>query len=319
MVEAGMPEPGPGELLVRNLYLAMEPAIRGWLDERMSYVPPIPIGGVIASPVLGVVVRSNDPAFAVGCLVQGFGGWEDFSVLGAILPPKPVEPLAGVKLSTHLSALGGSGQTAYVGLHEIGRISAGEVVVVSAAAGAVGSMAGQIARLRGCRTIGIVGSSEKSACIIDRLGFDAAINYRETPDLAQAVRALCPEGVDLYFDNVGGPVLDALLPCMRDFGRVVMCGMIADYNRQDAPSPIHTLWQTVVHRLTLRGFLLPDHAEAAAEAATALRGWIGRGELVTLENVTQGLAAAPGAFARLLSGATIGKTLVALDPEAATV
>jgi NADPH-dependent curcumin reductase CurA len=314
MVEAAIPEPGPGGILVRNLYLAMEPAIRGWLDDRESYVPPIPIGGTIGGPVLGRVIRSHDPGFTAGDLVQGFGGWEEYSVLGDLLRPQRIEPVPGVPLSTHLGALGGSGLTAYIGLHEVGRLAPGETVVVSAAAGAVGSVAGQIARLSGCRSIGIVGSATKASIITERLGYDAAINRSETPDLSAAVRSLCPDGVDLYFDNVGGSILDGMLPCMKDFGRIVVCGMIADYNRRESPTPIHNLWQTVVHRLTLRGFLLPDHADAIPGATAALRSWIGHLELVPIENISHGLEAAPEAFVRLLSGATAGKTLIELGP-----
>lgn len=314
MIEQAVPQPGPGEMLVRNRYFSMEPAIRGWLDGKDNYFAAIPLGGVIRGPTLGEVITSNHPGFKPGDHVWGLNQWEDFSILSdqtILLEKLDISP--DIPLSHYVGALGPSGLTAYVGLHDVGRIKAGETVVISAAAGAVGSVAGQIARLRGARVVGLAGSDEKAAILTDRLGFHAAINYRAVSDLGAAVTNVCPDGVDIYFDNVGGRTLDAMLPRMRDFGRVICCGMISDYNNQAAPTPVHNLWQVVAKQLTLRGFLLFSHMETLPQARHDLRQWAADGKLVALENVTHGIANAPACFSRLMAGETVGKTVLAVD------
>jgi NADPH-dependent curcumin reductase CurA len=309
-----IPEPAAGEVLVRNRYFSLEPAIRGWLEGKANYFPPIPIGGVIRGPTLGRIVKSNLAGFREGEWVYGLNQWEDYSILRAdtILLQK-IQPEPGAPVSYYLGALGSSGQTAYVGLHEIGRIKAGQTVVVSAAAGGTGSVAGQIARLRGCRVIGIVGSADKARLITQRLGFDAAVNYRETTDLAAAVTALAPGGVDVYFDNVGGSTLNAMLLAMKVQGRIVACGMISDYNRTDNPYPITNLWQVVARELTLQGFMLFSYDAARPAARAQLESWVRDGKLVVLEQITGGLANTPAAYCELMSGNTCGKALVELD------
>jgi NADPH-dependent curcumin reductase CurA len=312
---ASTPDPGRGELLIQNLLLAIDPAIRGFLDDRPSYLPPVAIGEAVRGMTLGRVVASADERYRAGSLVRLLAAWEDFSIATRdALGLEVVEPEEGIPLATYMGALGPSGLTAYVGLHEIGQIAAGQTVLVSAAAGAVGSVAGQVAKLRGCRVVGIAGSPEKVRLLTGQLGFDAAIDHRATRDLAAAIRGACPNGIDVYFDNVGGPVLDAALPLMAERGRVVVCGMIADYNNQDAPQPIHNLWQLVVKRLTLRGFLTYDHAHVLADAQRQLRAWVIDGTLRPLENVSEGLESAPSALVRMMSGATVGKTLVSVWP-----
>jgi hypothetical protein len=303
-----------GEFLIRNLLLAIDPAIRGFLDDRPSYLPPVAIGEAVRGMTLGRVEDSRDKRYPPGSLVRLLAAWEQFSIANEdALGLEVVEPDAGIPLATYMGALGPSGLTAYVGLHEIGHMAARDTVLVSAAAGAVGSVAGQIAKLRGCRVVGIAGSAEKIRLLTTELGFDAAIDHRAVNDLGAAVRAACPQGVDVYFDNVGGAVLDAVLPEMAERGRVVVCGMVADYNRQDTPQPVHHLWQLVVKRLTMRGFLTYDHAPVLGEAQRQLREWVRDGALKPLENVSPGLASAPAALARMLSGATIGKTLVQVE------
>jgi len=313
-IEVPIPAPAAGEVLVRNHYFSLEPAIRGWLEGKANYFPPVPIGGVIRGPTLGRVVKSDLAGFQEGEWVYGLNHWEDYSILTAdtILLQKIV-PEPGVPVSYYLGALGSSGQTAYVGLHEVGRVKAGQTVVVSAAAGGTGSVAGQIARLRGCRVIGIVGSADKARVVTERLGFDAAIDYRETTELASAVTALAPEGVDVYFDNVGGPTLNAMLLAMKVQGRIVACGMISDYNRSDNPHPITNLWQVVARELTLQGFMLFSYDAARPAARAQLESWVRDKDLIVLEHITRGLASTPAAYCELMSGKTCGKALVELD------
>lgn len=317
MVESAIPQPGPGEFVVRNLYFSLEAAIRGWLEGKANYFEPIPIGGAIRGPTVGRVVASNNPGYAEGDIVWALNHWEDYSLLddNTILLSK-LETRPGIPLSYYVGALGGSGQTAYVGLHDIGNIQEGQTVVVSAAAGATGSMVGQIAKVRGCKVVGIVGAEEKEELITRELGMDHAVNYRKTPDLAAAVAELCPEGVDIYFDNVGGKTLDAMLPCMKNFGRIVNCGMISDYNNQDNPTPVFNLWKIVEKQLTMKGFLLHSYGASIPSAMDDLHQWISDGRIKVLENITQGIANSGWAYSEMMKGKTIGKNLVELDvPE----
>src|SRR5262245_11467550 len=303
-----------GEFLVQNQLLAIDPAIRGFLDDRPSYLPPVAIGEAVRGMTLGRVAESRDARYPSGSVVRLLAAWEQFSIANKdALGLEVVERQDGIPLATYMGALGPSGLTAYVGLHEIGHIATCDTVLVSAAAGAVGSVAGQIAKLRGCRVVGIAGSAEKIHLLTAELGLDAAIDHRAVTDLGAAVRAACPQGVDVYFDNVGGPVLDAVLPEMAERGRIVVCGMVADYNHQDTPQPVHHLWQLVVKRLTMRGFLTYDHAAVLGDAQRQLREWVLSGALKPLENLSPGLESAPGALARMLSGATIGKPLVQVE------
>jgi len=314
MIETEAPSPGEGEFLVRNLYFSLEAAIRGWLDGKANYFEPIPLGGVVRGPSVGRVVESRNPNYAQGDIVFGLNHWEEYSLLSDdTILLKKLETREGMPVSYYVGALGGSGQAAYVGLHEIGQVREGETVVISAAAGATGSVAGQAAKIRGCKVVGIVGSPTKADVIVNQLGMDHAINYKETPDIAAAVKAVCPEGVDLYFDNVGGTTLDAMLTVMKDFGRVVCCGMISDYNHQDDPTPVYNMWQTVVHQLRIQGFLLHYYADAIPKAMDDLHQWVGEGRLKVLENVTHGIERTGAAYSKMMGGETIGKNLVALE------
>jgi NADPH-dependent curcumin reductase CurA len=319
MIETPIPEPGEGEFLIRNLYFSLEPAIRGWLEGKENYFPPIPLGGVVRGPSVGRVVKSNNPGYLEGDIVFALNQWEDYSVCSSesILLEK-LHPQDDTPISYYVVPLGGYGTTAYVGLHEIGHIQPGQTVVVSAAAGATGSMAGQIARLRDCRVIGFVGGDEKARLITEEFGFDAAINYKTTEDLAAAVMELAPEGVDIYYDNVGGPILNAMLRTMKVQGHIVCCGMIADYNRTDDPNPITNLWEVVARQLTLKGFLLHYYHDKVPAAQAQLAEWIRQGKIKVMEHITRGIANTPAAFCELMSGQTTGKALVELDrPEEA--
>jgi hypothetical protein len=291
----------------------MDPAIRGFLDDRESYLPPVAIGDTVRGMTLGRVIRSHNPAIPKGAFVRALAGWEEISVLPAdALGLECVNPAFGTPLECYLGALGHAGLTAWIGLNEIGHIVKGQTVVVSAAAGAVGSVAGQAARLQGCRVVGIVGSAAKVAQL-KALGFDAAINYRAEEDLSAAIRLACPGGVDVYFDNVGGATLEQLLPVMSEHGTVVICGMVSDYNHQSEPYPVRTLWQIVVKRLTVRGFLTYEHAVRIPEAQAQLTAWLRSGALRALDNIHEGFESTPAAFISLMSGDTVGKTLVRLN------
>lgn len=313
LIEEPVRELADGEVLLENQVIAIDPAIRGMLDDRKSYLPCVPLGGLIPAMVVGRVVRSRNPDFKEGSIGRGFIGWEEYSILvpgNIAMENLKVDPR--VALTTYVGALGWSGLTAYIGLHKIGEMKSGQTVVMSAAAGAVGSVGCQIAKLRGNSVIGIVGSTDKEA-VLKKLGIGATINYKDTPDLGAAVLEACPSGADLYFDNVGGKTLDSMLPAMRDFGRIVVCGMIANYNNADDQYPVRNLWQVLVHRLTMKGFLGYEHADMLAEAEEALTHWITSGAMTPLENITTGLENAPNAFVRLMSGETIGKTVVRIN------
>ncbi|NHN39215.1 NADP-dependent oxidoreductase [Pseudomaricurvus alcaniphilus] len=317
MIETPVPTPGAGQFLIRNLYFSLEPAIRGWLEGKANYFEPIPLGGVVRGPSVGRVIESNNPDYAVGDIVFALNQWEDYSICNAdtILLEK-LQPQDDTPLSWYVGPLGGSGTTAYVGLHEIGHIKAGQTVVVSAAAGATGSMVGQIAKQRGCRVIGIVGSDAKAQMLVDDFGFDGAINYNTCTDITAAVMAQAPDGVDIYFDNVGGPILNAMLLTMKVQGRIVCCGMISDYNRTENPNPITNLWEVVARQLTMQGFLLFTYHDQVPAAQAQLAEWITSGKIKVLEHITKGIANTPAAFCELMSGKTTGKALVQLDlPE----
>lgn len=310
LTEQPVPDPAEGEVLIENHAYAIDPAIRGMLDDRESYLAPVALGQLIPSMVVGRVIRSRNAAFREGDFARGFVGWEDYSIVDpGTLGVENLKMDPRIALTAYLGALGWSGLTAYIGLHKIGELRSGETVVVSAAAGAVGSVCGQIAKLRGNRVVGIVGSADKARTVTG-LGMDAAVDYRQAADLTAALRNACPNGAHLYFDNVGGVVLDCMLKAMADFGRIVVCGMIADYNHGDDPYPIRNLWQILVRRITMRGFLAYEQADRVAEAEAALAQWIVSGQLEPLENVATGLESAPAAFIRLMSGQTTGKTVV---------
>lgn len=314
LIDSVVPEVGDGQMLVRNLYFSLEAAIRGWLDGKANYFEPIPLGGAIRGPSVARVIASHLAGFEPGDLIFGLHHWEDYSLSDAntVLLSK-LSPESDIPLSYYSGGLGGSGHTAYVGLHEIGKIQAGETVLISAAAGATGSMATQIAKLRGCKVVGVVGGDNKVQLVTDTLGADAAINYKTCGDLESAIREACPEGVDVYFDNVGGNTLNAALACMNTFGRIIGCGMISDYNNQDNPTPIYNMWKLVEKELTLKGFLLYTYMDKVPSASSQLHEWVRAGEIKILENITRGLPQVGWAYSEMMRGATIGKNLVAMD------
>jgi len=301
-----------GEMLVRPKVFSMDPAIRGFLDDRPSYLPPVAVGAPVNGMSIGEVIESRNADYPVGAIVRALGTWSEECVFTAdALGLERMHPKAGVELGHYMGALGPVGLTAWVGMLHIGKAVAGDTVLISAAAGATGSAAGQIAKLKGCRVVGLIGSDEKADTIRD-LGFDDAINYKATPDLSAAIRAAAPEGVNVFFDNVGGETLEAVLPLMATHGRVAVCGMIGEYNDQDHPYGVKTLWQLVVNRVSMQGFLTYDYPEILGQAQAELEGWVESGTLKPLTNIRHGFERIPEAFIDLMSGRTIGKTLVTI-------
>ncbi len=303
---------GEGEMRMQPKVFSLDPAIRGFLDDRPSYLPPVAVGAPVNGMSIGEVIESRNPAFPVGAIVRALGTWSEQCIFGPdALGLERVHPKPGVFLGAYMGALGPVGLTAWIGMLHIGKAQAGDTALISAAAGATGSAAGQIAKLKGCRVIGLVGSDEKAATI-RALGFDAAINYKAVPDLAAAVRAAAPEGVNVFFDNVGGATLETVLPLMATHGRVVVCGMIGEYNDQDHPYGVKTLWQLVVNRVTMQGFLTYDYPALLGQAQAELEAWVESGALTPLTNIREGFTRIPEAFIDLMSGRTTGKTLVIL-------
>ncbi len=305
---APAPEPGEGEVLVRNLFLSCDPTQRGWMAGD-TYLPAVKIGEVMRAFAVGEVVASRNPAFKEGQLVQGAFGWQEWAVArpGSATSPSPVPP--GVPVETAMSALGLTGITAYFGLLDVGRPRPGETVVVSGAAGATGSVAAQIARIAGCRVIGIAGGPEKCDYLTRELGLEGAVDYR-AGDVSKALRALCPRGVDVFFDNVGGPVLDVVLAQLALRGRIVLCGGISQYNdAKPGPGPANYL-ALVVKRGRMEGFLVLDYLSRSAEAVGAIAGWLREGKLKDRVDVAEGIESAPAALLRVFEGKNRGKQLV---------
>lgn len=306
LAERPVPEPADGEVLVRILYLSLDPYMRGRMSDAKSYSASIPVGGVIVGRTVSRVVASRAPGFTPGDLAFGDTGWRDYAAMPAAalrkLDPPPSPP------SLALGVLGMPGMTAYVGLLDIGKPKAGETVVVSAATGAVGGVVGQIARLMGCRVVGIAGGPDKCRYAVESLGFDACVDHRAA-DLAGALAAACPKGIDVYFENVGGAVAEAVWPLLNDFARVPVCGLIAQYN-DAAPRPGPSLRFVLTRRLMVRGFIVSDHAARAADFERDMAAWVRAGKVRFREDVVDGLENAPEAFIGLLKGRNFGKLVV---------
>ena len=301
-------------MLVRHHYLSLDPYMRGRMNEGKSYAQPQPLGEVMIGGTVGEVAESRNPKFAVGDQVVGMGGWQEYSVVDANQPGalRKVDT-THVPLSHYLGAVGMPGVTAWYGLVKIIEPKAGETVVVSAAAGAVGSAYGALAKARGCRVVGIAGGTDKCDYVVKELGFDACIDYKlhqDAASLSKALKEACPNGIDGYFENVGGMVLDAVLTRMNAHGRIAVCGMIAGYDGQPLPMAYPQLILT--NRLKVQGFIVSEHMEVWPEALKELGTLVGSGKLRPRESVAQGIAAAPDAFLGLLKGKNFGKQLVKL-------
>ncbi|MER5620076.1 NADP-dependent oxidoreductase [Streptosporangium sp. NPDC002544] len=311
LAEVESPPPGEGEIGVRNLFMSVDPYMRGRMNDAESYTPPFRIGAPLDGGAVGEVVVSRSPDLAPGDIVTHGYGWREYAVLDAGQARK-VEEVPGVPLSAYLGALGMTGLTAYVGLLDIARFKEGEAVFVSGAAGSVGSLAGQIARLKGAsRVVGSAGSPEKIAYLIRDLGFDAAFNYRDGR-IGEQLAEAAPGGIDVYFDNVGGDQLQAAIDELRTYGRVAMCGAISVYNATEPVPGPNNLFLAVGKRLTLRGFIVSDHQARLPDMVAEVGAWLREGRLVSMETVVDGLENAPRAFIDMLRGASTGKMVVRL-------
>lgn len=310
--EAPRPDCGPGQALIKVGMLSIDPTIRTWMNDAPGYLPPIAIGDVIRSSGAGVVTESRSGHYEVGDVVVGRTNWQEWVIADEDHKFSVVPKGTGLDLPTVMNVLGVTGVTAYYGLLDVGQMKEGDVVVVSGAAGATGSVVGQIARARGAaRVIGVAGGAQKCAEVVERYGFDECLDYRE-PGLTLRIAAACPAGVDLYFDNVGGEVLDSVLANIAMRGRVVMCGAISQYNETVRRGVVNTS-MLVMRRARMEGFIILDYASRFAEAQLELAAMVLEGSLVHREHLVQGLENAPDALNLLFSGGNHGKTLVVVD------
>lgn len=301
----------PGAVLLRNRYLSLDPYMRWRMNDAKSYAPPVGIGETMVGATISEVLRSDDASLAPGDLVVAGGGWQDYAVAPASSLRKI--DVTAVDAPAYLGALGSPGFTAYAGLMKIGLPKPGETVVVGAATGPVGSMVGQLARLAGCRAVAIVGGEEKCQLALSHFGFDAAVDHR-ADDLASALAAACPKGIDVYFENVGGRVLDAVVPLLNDFARIPVCGLISQYSetldRTDETRLGMLMRDVLVKRLTLRGFIITDFAASRPEFLERVAPLVASGDIARLEDIVDGLANAPEAFIGLLKGRNRGKLII---------
>ena len=310
MEEAPLPVPQAGEVLLRARYLSVDPYMRGRMSAARSYAPAVEIGALMVGGAVGEVLESKHPDFNAGDIVTAMTGWQEYAVTnGASL--RRVEAAGFAPISTALGVLGMPGLTAYYGVRDICAVKAGETVVVSGAAGAVGSAAGQIAKIAGCRVVGIAGGAEKTGYATRECGFDAALDYKATSDYAGGLRKLCPDGIDAYFDNVGGPISDAVFPQLNPHGRVAICGQISLSNSTEPPQGPRLLRHVLVARARIQGFLILDYTpEQSAQALAALSEWVRAGKIKFREDVIEGFENMPRALIGLFLGENIGKRVV---------
>lgn len=308
MVETSVAPLGDGEFLVRHQLIGLAPAARIRIGTHRAYAPPVDLGETVYAQTAGTVVESRDPAVPVGTGIVSDGGWQEYSV-GTAASTRRID-MSRITLVEALGVLGSSGLTAHVGMVDIGRPAEGETIVVSAASGAVGSIAGQIARILGARVVGIAGGAEKCAYVVDELGFDTCVDYR-APDFGTALAAACPDGVDVYFENVGGKVGAAVWELLNNFARIPVCGLVSEYgDAKLANGP--SLFSALVKRLTITGFLLRDHLDRRDEMLATLEGWLRDGRIRYREHFVDGFETLPAAFGDLLDGSKLGKLIVRL-------
>jgi NADPH-dependent curcumin reductase len=314
--EYAVPTPGPGEVLLRTIWLSLDPYMRGRMSDGPSYAQPVPINGVMEGGTVSEVASSNNPAFAKGDIVLSRAGWQTHAVSNgqglAKIDPK-IAPI-----STAVGVLGMPGMTAYTGLLDIGKPQPGETVVVAAASGAVGSLFGQIAKIKGCRAVGVAGGEKKCRYVREELGFDACLDHRD-PTLPGRLKEACPDGIDVYFENVGGKVFEAVFPLLNNFARVPVCGLIAQYNQTEPPAGPDrvpaVMMAALVKRLTFRGFIVGDFAAQFPQFLADMSAWLREGKVKYREDVTEGLENAPRELIGLLRGENFGKRLIRVSPD----
>jgi NADPH-dependent curcumin reductase CurA len=316
LVETAIPQPGPGQMLLRTVYLSLDPYMRGRMNAGPSYAAPVEVGQVMEGRAVCVVVQSNLAGYKAGDIVLARTGWQEYSLSDGPGVQR-VDPALG-PISYALGVLGMPGLTAYTGLLNIGKPQPGETLVVAAASGAVGSVVGQIARIKGCRVIGIAGGEPKCRFVKEELRFDDCLDHRQ-PNLAERLQAACPAGIDIYFENVGGAVFDAVLPLLNNFARVPVCGLIAHYNATDLPAgpdrvPL-LMREVLVKRLTFRGFIVHDYSSQIGDFITDMSGWLREGRIKYREDITDGLENAPRELIGLLKGENFGKKIIRVSPD----
>jgi NADPH-dependent curcumin reductase CurA len=310
LTEEAAPDIGQGQLLIRNLFMSVDPYMRGRMNDVKSYVPPFQIGEVLQADVVGEVIASENDDYAVGETVNGLLGWENYSLSDGIGLRKV--PKGPARLSYHLGILGMPGMTAYIGLHNIGKAQPGETIFVSAASGAVGSVVGQLAKLHGCTVAGCAGSDDKVDLLKADFGYEAAFNYRDSQSLPASVRDVCPDGIDVDFENVGGDLFEAALWNMRRNGRVALCGMISNYNDAELQPGPRGMMTIIARRLTIQGFIVTDYPDVGEEYVGKASRWLAEGKLKYHETIAEGIENAPLAFIGMLQGRNIGKQIVRL-------
>lgn len=315
LVEGEVPSPGEGRFLVKVNYLSVDPYMRGRIREGKSYAEPVQVGDVMVGGTVGTVVQSRHSDYQPGDIVVGYWGWQEHALSDGKDVHRFDTSLA--PMSTALGVLGMPGMTAYFGLLEIGQPKSGQTVFVSAAAGAVGSVVGQIAKLKGCRVVGSAGSRQKVDYLTSELGFDAAFNYKEASDYVAKLQEVCPDGIDVYYDNVGGPLTDAVFQHINVGARIVVCGQIDQYNATEPPQGPRLLWHLIVKRARAEGFLVFDFAQRYGEAQGQIAAWLREGKIKYQESVVDGLENAPRAFIGLFGGENLGKQLVRVAEQGA--
>lgn len=315
-----VPTPGPGEALVRNRYLSLDPTNRIWMGEGESYLPPVPLGDVMRGAAIGQVVASNSKKFPVGATVAGLLGWQDYALLSddGEAMAQVIPNWLPVPLTATMGVLGVTGMTAYFGLLDIGQPKPGETVFVSAAAGAVGSIVGQLAKIHGCRVVGIAGSQDKCEWLTKELGFDIAINRRDA-DWRDQLKAACPQGIDIDFENAGGEIMEAAIDLMNNHGRVVLCGMISQYGKDERANlgPANFI-NVLTRRIKVQGFIIIDYVPRFPLAQLKMLWWLKRGRLQDRSTIVKGLDNAPQALTQLFRGENVGKLMVEIDEPTAT-
>ncbi len=313
LIFSPLPTGGPGEVLVRSVFLSLDPYMRGRMDEGEPSALPIAVGGLMIGAAVGRVMASADPSFEIGDVVEGMLGWQDYAV-AAGRELRRIDPRVA-PISTALGVLGTPGLAAYFGLLDVGRPRRGETVLISSAAGAVGAVVAQIAKLEGCHAVGVAGSDAKLAWLLDDLGLDAAFNYKREVDFDRQLEQLCPEGIDVYFDNVGGAITDAAIRRLNVGARICVCGQISQCNLEAPERGPRWMGQLIVKEARAQGFLVSSYAERFAEGRQQLTRWLGQGRLKYREEVALGIEAAPQAFIGMLQGRNLGKQLVQLSPS----